>query len=188
MYIKFGKRFFDLFLFFTLSILLLPFLPFLVIALKFYDKGPLIFKQERVGQDGHIFRLLKFRSMPENTSNVPSDQIKDISLNPIQRFIRRTNIDEIPQLINIFNGEMSFIGPRPALLNQHELIELRKSGGSYCLRPGLTGLAQINSFDGMSVGKKAEFDNLYYIEIKFYKDINIFFRTFIYLLKPPPVY
>ncbi len=119
---------------------------------------------------------------------MPSDKIDHIPLNPMQRFIRRTNIDEIPQLINIFNAEMSFIGPRPALFDQQELIELRRLGGSFELRPGLTGLAQINSFDGMSVNQKAELDNLYSLDIRFYKDIIIFFRTFIYLLKPPPVY
>ncbi len=188
MYIKFGKRFLDLFLSSVIFILLVPFLPFLVIALKFFDQGPLIFKQERVGQDGVIFSLLKFRSMPENISNVPSDQLKHISLNVMQRFIRRTNIDEIPQLINIFCGDMSFVGPRPALFNQQELIEYRKLGGSFQLRPGLTGLAQINSFDGMSAVQKAEFDNLYSLDIRFHKDIIIFFKTFIYLLKPPPVY
>tara|TARA_B100000963_G_C22487644_1_gene607716 strand:- start:86 stop:652 length:567 start_codon:yes stop_codon:yes gene_type:complete len=188
LYIKFGKRLFDLLLFLLISILILPFLPFLLIALKSFDTGPLIFRQDRVGKDGKMFKLLKFRSMPEYISDMPSDKIDHIPLNPMQRFIRRTNIDEIPQLINIFNAEMSFIGPRPALFDQQELIELRRLGGSFELRPGLTGLAQINSFDGMSVNQKAELDNLYSLDIRFYKDIIIFFRTFIYLLKPPPVY
>ena len=188
MYKKLGKRLLDIVFSTILIVLLLPFLSLIAVLLKLFDQGPLIFIQERVGVDGVAFKLFKLRSMPLSTGDISSDKVNKISLNPIQKFIRRTNIDEIPQLFNILKGQMSFIGPRPALINQTELNELRKKLGIDRFKPGLSGLAQIKSFTGMSVSEKVEMDEMYCSDIKFSKDLYIFFMTFIYILKPPPVY
>ena len=102
--------------------------------------------------------------------------------------IRRTNLDELPQLFNILKGDMSIVGPRPPIPSQQELTELRKANGAIACRPGLTGLAQVSSFDGMTVPQKAAFDGEYAKRISFVGDITIILRTFVYLLKPPPVY
>jgi O-antigen biosynthesis protein WbqP len=126
--------------------------------------------------------------MPVNTRDVPSDQLRGVNFTWIGKLIRRTNLDELPQLINIIKGDMSVVGPRPPLASQHELIELRRENGALSCRPGLTGLAQISSFDGMSVGEKAHFDGEYAHKISIIKDLSIIFRTFAYLRKSPPVY
>ena len=135
-----------------------------------------------------LILFYKFRSMPVNTGDMPSDKIGSVNISWIGRLIRRTNLDELPQLINILKGDMSIVGPRPSISTQKELIELRKSNGSLALKPGLTGLAQIKSYDGMSVEKKAAYDGDYFIKLSFYTDIKIILSTFIYLIKPPPVY
>lgn len=169
-------------------IILSPLLLIVSILIKTFDKGPLIFFQQRIGRNGKAFRFYKFRSMPVNTGDIPSDKIGEIKLTWIGRLIRRTSIDELPQLINILKGDMSIVGPRPAIRSQESLIQLRKSNRSIELRPGLTGLAQVNSFDGMKVEQKAEFDGKYFVEISFFADVKIVLKTFVYLFKEPPVY
>lgn len=187
-YYPFGKRLLDLFIVATACFFLSPI--FLVISffIKLFDPGPIIFRQKRVGRDGKLFNFYKFRSMPVNTGDLPSDQVGKVQLTWIGKFIRRTNIDELPQLFNIFKGDMSIVGPRPPIASQLELIELRKTNGALALTPGLTGLAQISSFDGMSFAEKAHFDGLYAKDIRFLGDLSIILRTFLYLIKPPPVY
>lgn len=160
----------------------------IVLLVKFFDPGPIFFKQYRVGRDGVKFQFYKFRSMPVNTGDIPSDKVGEIELTWIGRFIRRSNLDELPQLLNILKGDMSVVGPRPPIPNQQKLIDIRMKNGSIEFRPGLTGLAQIKSFDGMSVVQKAEYDGLYAKNISFWSDIKIILNTFTYLLKPPPVY
>ncbi len=188
MYIIFGKRCLDISLSLLAIILLSPIFLITYLLIKIFDPGPVIFCQQRIGFCGSSFEFYKFRSMPLNTGDIPSDKIGQVQLTWIGRFIRRSNIDELPQLFNILKGDMSIVGPRPPLGSQTDLIELRRKNGSLRCRPGLTGLAQVSSFNGMKVSEKAEFDAHYANSISFGKDILIIFKTFSYLLKPPPVY
>jgi O-antigen biosynthesis protein WbqP len=126
--------------------------------------------------------------MPVNTAHVSSEQVHLIKITPFGKFIRRTNMDELPQLLNILRGDMSLIGPRPSLPDQVELIELRTQNGTYNCRPGLTGLAQVNSYDYMPVREKAGFDGIYVNNITFINDVKIVLKTLLYLTKQPPVY
>ncbi len=126
--------------------------------------------------------------MPVNTKNLPSDQIGQVKLTWIGKLIRRTSIDELPQLMNIIKGEMSLVGPRPPLPSQLELVEYRRQSGALNVYPGLTGLAQVNSFDGMSDKQKAEFDALYVSKITMTADLIIMFKTILYFFKKPPTY
>lgn len=188
MYKVFGKRFLDVAVVFTAVISLSPIMVLIAILIKVVDPGPIFFKQQRIGRNANKFWFYKFRSMPVNTENIASDMIGEIRLTWVGRVIRRTNLDELPQLLNILKGDMSVVGPRPPISNQEELIEIRTKNKSIEIRPGLTGLAQIRSFDGMSVQEKAKFDGEYTKNITFWNDIKIIFGTFAYLLKPPPVY
>jgi O-antigen biosynthesis protein WbqP len=166
----------------------MPILFIVALIIKIQDKGPVLFIQERIGRDKQSFRIFKFRSMPINTPNVSSEQVNLLKITPFGKFIRRTNIDELPQLFNILKGDMSLIGPRPSLANQIELIELRVANGTYHCRPGLTGLAQVNSYDYMPVVEKAKFDGIYANHITSINDVKIILKTFIYLTKKPPTY
>lgn len=149
---------------------------------------PVLFTQERCGRYGSTFRLHKFRSMAVGTPDVPSSEVGLLTVTRVGNVIRRLNLDELPQLYNVLRGEMSLVGPRPALPSQEDLLDLRSRGGADQVRPGLTGLAQVNSYDGMSVGRKASFDNQYSNEITFVGDMRIFLRTVGYLFNRPPVY
>jgi O-antigen biosynthesis protein WbqP len=188
MYLLFGKRLFDIVVVMVAILILGPFMIVVALLIKVFDPGPVIFQQIRVGKNGKEFWFYKFRSMPLNTGDVPSDQVGAIQLTWVGRFIRRTNIDELPQLFNIFKGDMSVVGPRPPISSQDELLQLRRNNQSILVRPGLTGLAQIKSFDGMTIEQKAEFDAKYASDISFFHDMKIILCTFSYLLKPPPVY
>ena len=132
--------------------------------------------------------IYKFRSMPLGTGDISSDQLGTVQIDKVGKFIRRTNLDELPQLFNILKGDMSLVGPRPPLPSQNQLIDLRRNSGALSYRPGLTGLAQVNGFDGMSVAEKAAFDTNYVNEVSFMNDMAIILRTFIYVSKPPPTY
>lgn len=188
MYNSLGKRVFDVLTSSIALVCLSPLMLLIAAAIRLGDRGPALFRQERVGPGGRTFTLMKFRSMPVCTTDLPSDQAKDIQITPVGRLIRRTNLDELPQLMNILRGDMSVVGPRPALPSQSELTESRISNGAIACRPGLTGLAQINSYDGMPVREKAEWDGQYASGVSFLTDIGIIARTFGYLLKRPPVY
>lgn len=169
-------------------ILLLPLFLAIVVCIKGVDRGPILFVSKRVGMQGRPFSLYKFRSMPVNTPLVPSDKLGEVPLNRLGSFLRRSSLDELPQLWNILIGDMSLIGPRPSLVTQVELIDRRSSMGALKCRPGLTGLAQVNSYDGMCVDAKSEFDAVYAKNISAWNDLRIFLKTFQYLLKSPPVY
>lgn len=188
MYEGFIKRLIDIIASFSVILLLSP--VYLAIAFIIYiqDKGNPIFKQFRVGKNEVAFKVFKFRSMPVNTSNVPSSEVSKITITPFGKFIRRTNLDELPQLFNILKGDMSLIGPRPSLASQTALIELRRSKNVYKCRPGLTGLAQVNAFDGMPDDIKATWDGRYVQNITFINDVRIVLKTLIYLTKKPPTY
>lgn len=187
-YEQLGKRVVDFFIVISATIVLLPVMILIALFIKIFDPGPIIFKQKRVGRYGETFDFYKFRSMPVNTGDLPSDKVGQVQLTWVGKMIRRTNLDELPQLFNVLKGDMSIVGPRPPIPSQTELTELRKANGALSCRPGLTGLAQVSSFDGMSVPEKAAFDGEYANRVSFFGDIKIILRTFVYLLKPPPVY
>jgi len=187
-YERFGKRLLDLSLSVSACIVLMPIFVLVAVLIKLFDRGPVLFSQTRVGKDGQDFRFYKFRSMPVGTGNISSAKVACVKLTWVGRFIRRTNVDELPQLFNILIGDMSVVGPRPPIPSQHELIALRRASKVLAFRPGLTGLAQINSFDGMRPDEKAKFDRQYTKQISMWTDFKIIFRTFGYLLRPPPTY
>ena len=186
MYIKFFKRLFDLILSFIGIIIL--FIPMLVISLiiKLTDPGPVFFKQKRVGNHKKYFQLLKFRTMKMDT---PHDMPTHLLKNPekyitsIGKFLRKTSLDELPQLFNIFIGQMSIVGPRPALWNQDDLIKERDKYNANDIRPGLTGWAQVNGRDELEIDVKAKYDGEYVKRISLCFDIKIFFMTIFKVLK-----
>lgn len=188
MYRQFGKRALD-FLGAAIALTILsPLLLALAIGVRLSSPGPSLFRQARAGRYGQTFRIYKFRSMPADTRDAASDQLGEVQLRPFGKFLRRSNLDELPQLYNILRGDMSFIGPRPPLPSQTDLLELRKQNGALECRPGLTGLAQVNGFDGMSAEVKSRFDGQYAANISLWNDIVVVFKTLGYLAKPPPTY
>jgi O-antigen biosynthesis protein WbqP len=182
------KRLFDIILSIILLICLSPIFLIIAFIIRIQDGGPSIFRQERIGKKGVFFRFYKFRSMPLSTPNVESKDTKKLQITPFGKFIRRTNLDELPQFYNVLKGDMSFIGPRPPIPSQTELIELRRMNGALQLIPGLTGWAQVNSFDGMSVSEKAKFDGEYASKISFGFDVLILLKTILYFTRKPPTY
>jgi O-antigen biosynthesis protein WbqP len=182
------KRALDIGLSLVSGVILSPVLLLIAIAIKLADPGPVIFRQQRIGAGGRTFAFYKFRSMPVDTGDIPSDRLGEVRLSWIGRLIRRTNLDELPQLWNVLKGDMSLVGPRPPIPSQAELIALRRENGALALRPGLTGWAQVNSYDGMSVAAKAALDGDYARTLSPLKDVQIILRTFLYLLRPPPKY
>jgi O-antigen biosynthesis protein WbqP len=188
MYTTLGKRLVDIVLAGLALVVAIPVLALIGLLIRAGDGGPALFRQRRIGREGKPFELLKFRSMPVNTENVPSDQARALRVTPFGRILRRTNIDELPQLWNILRGDMSIVGPRPALATQEELLVLRQRSGATRCRPGLTGLAQVSSYDGMPVADKAGHDATYAEAISFALDVQIIIRTVGYLFRPPPTY
>ena len=183
---SFFKRVFDIFCSF-LAIILLA-LPMLIvaIAIKCDSKGPVFFKQDRIGKNKKIFKILKFRSMYTNTDpNAPTHQLGNANshITKVGKFIRKTSIDELPQLFNIFIGQMSFVGPRPALWNQDDLVAERDKYHANDIKPGLTGLAQISGRDELEIPVKAKFDGEYVQKRGFFYDIGLLFKTFFSVFK-----
>ncbi|MBQ8685362.1 MAG: sugar transferase [Clostridia bacterium] len=181
MYRRFFKRLFDiLFSLLALIVLALPML-IIAIAVKCTSKGPAIFKVERVGKNGKPFKFYKFRSMRTNAPKdcAPRYLHSEDYITKVGAFLRKTSLDELPQLWCILKGDMSLIGPRPCGFSEVDLIEARKKYGAYAVRPGLTGLAQVNGRDVLAcnVEKKAQFDGEYAKKITFWKDLKIIFQT-----------
>lgn len=187
-YASLGKRLLDLVIAVSAIVLLLPLLIVTAIAIVIDDGRPVLFSQIRVGKGDSRFRVRKFRSMKTDAANLPSASAPTDAITRVGKFIRRTNIDELPQLVSVLTGKMSIVGPRPALESQSILLELRAKSGAAGIRPGLTGLAQVNAFDGMSEEQKAEWDANYADRVSFVTDIRILLRTVVYLFKRPPVY
>lgn len=186
MYKRYIKRLIDIVLsFIGIVVLAIPMLAVAVI-IKIDSPGPVFFKQKRVGENKTHFNIIKFRSM---SVNAPKDMPTHMLANPEaflsrwQRFIRKSSIDELPQLFCILMGEMSIIGPRPALWNQYDLIEERDKYGANDVKPGLTGWAQINGRDELPVEVKAEFDGEYVQKLSFVFDCKCFFGTVLKVLK-----
>lgn len=158
------KRIIDVLFSLTLLIILAPLLTIISICVKLQGDGPIIFKQKRVGLNGGIFEILKFRSMKTTAPNIAAKDIDESSyVTPIGKFLRRTSLDELPQLINILRGEMSFVGPRPLIPNEGSINEKRREYGIHVLRPGLSGWAQINARNTEDQEEKLNLD-LYYKE------------------------
>ncbi len=185
MYKHFVKRTFDIVLSF-LGIIVLA-LPMLVIAaiIKIDSAGPVFFKQKRVGIHKTYFNIIKFRSMSTNApGNIPTHMLEQAEsyISPFQAFIRRSSIDELPQLFCIFTGKMSIIGPRPALWNQYDLIEERDKYGANNILPGLSGWAQINGRDVLPIEDKAKLDGEYSAKVSFKMDCKCFWGTVVNVL------
>ena len=180
MYKKFFKRFLDIII--SLNGILFLGIPMLIIAIiiKIEDPGPALFKQKRVGKNKEHFMLMKFRSMRMDT---PHDTPTHLLENPEQyilksgKFLRKSSLDELPQLFNILAGDMSIIGPRPALWNQYDLIEERDKYHANDVLPGLTGWAQVNGRDELEIPVKAKFDGEYVENLSFGFDLKCFFKT-----------
>lgn len=174
------KRAFDLFV--SLSALVLLSLPIIVVAVmvKLTSKGPVLYWSDRVGKDNQIFRMPKFRTMQVGTPAVATHLLTnaDSFLTSIGGFLRKSSLDELPQLWNIIKGEMSLVGPRPALFNQADLIQLRTDSGVHKLVPGLTGWAQINGRDELPIPEKVKLDAEYLQRRSFTFDFLILWRTF----------
>ena len=185
MYKKFFKRLIDIIL--SLGGIMVLGIPMLIVALviKMDDPGPAIFKQERIGINKSRFWLYKFRSMKVNTPDIPTHLLENPEqyISKVGKFIRKTSIDELPQLFNILKGDMSVIGPRPALWNQADLEAERDKYGANDVRPGLTGWAQINGRDELEIPVKAKLDGEYVEKMSFLFDCKCFFGTIKSVLK-----
>lgn len=186
MYVKFFKRAIDIVL--SLIGILVLAIPMLIIAaiIKLDSSGPVFFRQKRFGKDKTYFTILKFRSMPVTAPHdMPTRMLENPEqmLSGFQRFERKMSIDELPQLFNILKGDMSIIGPRPALWNQEDLIAERDKYGANSVRPGLTGLAQISGRDELEIPAKAKLDGEYIEKMSFWFDCKCFFGTIPAVLK-----
>jgi O-antigen biosynthesis protein WbqP len=173
------KRCLDIFFSLILLILLTPFWIIIPILIKLDSSGRVIYKQKRIGINSCFFTIYKYRTMKERTPDIPTDKVSNPAelITGFGRFLRRTSIDELPQLINILKGQMSFIGPRPALYNQPELIALRKQEKADIMRPGITGLAQISGRDELLIPVKVEYDRKYIDNFSLLNDLKIMLVT-----------
>ena len=186
MYQKFGKRLLDIVLSALGIVVLLPVYILIAVAIELDDPGPVFFRQKRVGIHKTHFQIMKFRTMKVNT---PKDTPTHLPANPEQyitrvgRVLRKTSLDELPQIFQIFTGKMSVIGPRPALWNQFDLIAQRDRYGANDVRPGLTGWAQINGRDELPIDVKARLDGEYVKNLSFGFDCRCFFGTIVSVLR-----
>lgn len=186
MYRVFLKRFFDIVLSLCGIVVLLPIFILISVAIFIDNPGPILFNQKRVGKSKRVFKMLKFRSMKTST---PKDMPTHLLANPEQyitrvgKFLRKTSLDELPQIFNIFIGQMSIIGPRPALWNQDDLIAERDKYRANDVRPGLSGWAQINGRDELEIPEKAKLDGEYVEKMSFFFDCKCFFGTIKSVLK-----
>lgn len=185
MYQHFIKRLFDIIV--SAVALVILAIPFAVVAIfiKLDSKGPAFFRQQRMGKDGKPFLIYKFRTMrqdaPHNTATAELDNAKD-KITRVGGVCRKTSIDELPQFINVLKGDMSIIGPRPVVLTETELIEMRHENGADKVLPGLTGLAQVNGRDSLSNLQKATYDAYYAQRVTFMNDLRTVVKTVWYVL------
>lgn len=180
MYKRFGKRALDLLLSGLGLVVLSPLFLIISIAIKVEDPGPVFFRQKRVGIHKTYFNIVKFRSMRQDTPHdMPTHLLEDPQrwITKVGRFLRKTSLDELPQIAQIFAGKMSIIGPRPALWNQYDLIAQRDKYGANDITPGLTGWAQVNGRDELEIEEKARLDGEYAQNISFGMDMKIFWMT-----------
>ena len=169
----------------VMLIILSPLFLIVSILIKLESKGPVFFKQERIGKDNINFMIYKFRSMRTDTPDVATHLLDnpEVFITKVGKFLRKTSLDELPQLINIIKGEMLFVGPRPALYNQYDLRDLRTEKGVHVLYPGVTGWAQVNGRDELEIPDKVEFDRQYVERRSIFMDIKIVFMTVVKVFK-----
>lgn len=181
MYSRYVKRGLDFVIALGAIVVLLVPMAVIMLFILADDFGPVFFVQKRFGRGKKFFKIVKFRTMKMDTPDVPTDKMKNPEqyVTRVGRFLRKTSLDELPQLFNILVGQMSLVGPRPALWNQERLIKLRDKNGANALRPGLTGWAQINGRDDLPESKKAKLDGEYAARVSFGFDCRCFFGTFV---------
>ena len=184
-YLRF-KRILDIFISLFTLIIFSPLLILVSVLIKLTSKGSVLFFQNRIGQNGKIIKIYKFRTMelraPENVATWNFENPDDY-ITAIGRILRVTSIDEMPQLINVLKGEMSLIGPRPLICEEKEAHEIRFKNGVYSIKPGITGLAQVNGRDILSIEDKVNFDIKYLHSISLKKDLWIFFKSILVVVK-----
>ena len=173
--LNFMKRIFDLLVALGLILILAPLFLLVVLAVRLTSVGPVLFRSQRVGKGNKLFTMYKFRTMRIDTPQVATHLLRepDQFLTPIGKLLRRTSLDELPQLINVVRGEMSLVGPRPALFNQEDLIALRSAGGVDQLTPGVTGWAQVNGRDELPIPEKVKLDEWYLKNRSAWLDLKI---------------
>ena len=179
------KRVFDLFFGVILLLSLVIVTLFIAIVIRLTSEGPSLYWSDRVGKNSKIFKMPKFRSMLTDTPAVATHLLDnpDVYLSPIGGFLRSTSLDELPQLFSVLKGDMSFVGPRPALFNQNDLIALRTEKGVDKLLPGITGWAQVNGRDELSISDKVAVDVEYLNRRSFWLDMKILWMTFLKVVK-----
>lgn len=179
------KRGFDILSSLVAIVLFSPILLVLAMIVKCTSPGPILFKQRRIGKDNQEFMIYKFRTMRIDTPNVATHLLKNPEqyITPIGKFMRKTSLDELPQIFNILKGEMSVVGPRPALYNQYDLIEMRTKANVHTVRPGLTGLAQVSGRDELENEQKVHFDQQYVQKQSFFFDLKLIFLTVVKVFK-----
>ena len=170
----------DVLMAFIGTIVLIPFFLIIGTLIKVTSKGPVLFKQQRIGKNKQYFYIYKFRTMRIDTpKDVPTHQMDNPNqyITKVGKFLRKTSLDEVPQILNILKGQMSIIGPRPALWNQDDLVEERDKYHANDVKPGLSGWAQVNGRDELPIPQKAALDGYYVQNITLWQDIKIFFKT-----------
>ena len=179
------KRSFDLFASITLLILLIAPMLLITIAIVLSSKGKALYWSDRVGQEGIMFKMPKFRTMVEGTPTIASHLLQDPDqfLSPIGKFLRRSSFDELPQLFSVIKGDMSFVGPRPILFNQYDMIKLRIKNGVDDLLPGITGWAQVNGRDQIPIEERVALDVEYSKRKSFFFDMKILYLTVLKTIK-----
>ena len=179
------KQFLDVFLAVFAGVFLLIPILIIAIAVRLTSEGPVLYWSERVGRNSQIFRMPKFRSMRTDTPDVATHLLQqpDVWLTPIGNFLRKSSLDELPQIWSVLKREMSFVGPRPALHNQADLIALRKEAGVDELLPGITGWAQINGRDELTINEKVALDMEYFNKKSIFFDFKILWITLIKVIK-----
>ena len=181
----FFKRFFDIFVSFFLLVILLPVFALIALVVRVVDGPKVIFLQKRVGKGGKEFTVYKFRTMILEMPDKPTIDVydPDSCITKTGKFLRKTSLDELPQLLNVLMGSMSFVGPRPLIVIEKDVHELRMKKGVYDVRPGITGLAQVSGRDMISHEEKVKYDKEYVENLSLFKDIKIIFRTLAAVLK-----
>ena len=185
MFMASSKRFFDIFLASFLLLVLAGVLALVAMAVKITSQGKVLYWSKRIGKDNTVFLMPKFRTMRTDTPVVATHLLAnpDVYLTPVGKFLRTTSLDELPQLYSILVGHMSFVGPRPALFNQDDLIDLRTRAGVHVLTPGLTGWAQVNGRDELPIPDKVELDKVYLNRQSWIFDLQILLRTFVKVVR-----